>query len=364
MSGDRPPGGTARHEGKPAHRRVQWLDNIRRSSFRSDRSSHALDEHGLNPEAFQSLTQALERHRSVSPEIQEQPLQSSLPQQPEPLHVNTHATRHSRQPSAFSTSTSNTVSTDFTPDSSGNASPIDHVPNHMIQEGERSGLPGTADLERFSQKRASQVVRSHTQKGRKGLSALRKNKRSKAHDMEASRLNDGNHTDTDVEKSSFDSRGYEPTLPPGSGILSALLSLYDNRYPHSGASTPARSHSPEHDRQSRSRLPAFSPGAMKHKKERRARSKQRNVDFTAPKQASDTPPVSSNLEERKTGLSSRRAQAPLSLLGMSDRPPQSCTGGGVLGPLIATTGNIMGAAAPRANTLGPDIERPGYHLSR
>lgn len=39
-------------------------------------------------------------------------------------------------------------------------------------------------------------------------------------------------------------------------------------------------------------------------------------------------------------------------------------GGGVLGALIASTGNISGAAAPASSTLAPNMKRPGYHLSR
>ena len=46
------------------------------------------------------------------------------------------------------------------------------------------------------------------------------------------------------------------------------------------------------------------------------------------------------------------------------RPPAQRNGAGVFGALIASTGNIAGAAAPAASALAPDIKRPGYHLSR
>ncbi|KAI0030482.1 hypothetical protein K488DRAFT_54115, partial [Vararia minispora EC-137] len=46
------------------------------------------------------------------------------------------------------------------------------------------------------------------------------------------------------------------------------------------------------------------------------------------------------------------------------RPAKERNGGGVFGSLIATTGNIAGAAAPSANTIAPDLKRPGYHISR
>ncbi|KIP04642.1 hypothetical protein PHLGIDRAFT_109285 [Phlebiopsis gigantea 11061_1 CR5-6] len=37
---------------------------------------------------------------------------------------------------------------------------------------------------------------------------------------------------------------------------------------------------------------------------------------------------------------------------------------GVFGALVASTGNISGAAAPASSTLAPNLKRPGYHLSR
>ncbi|PCH39674.1 DUF1212-domain-containing protein, partial [Wolfiporia cocos MD-104 SS10] len=46
------------------------------------------------------------------------------------------------------------------------------------------------------------------------------------------------------------------------------------------------------------------------------------------------------------------------------RPPQTRNAAGVFGPLIASTGNIAGAAAPQHSTLAPSVKRPGYHLSR
>ncbi|KAI0259453.1 hypothetical protein BC834DRAFT_833522 [Gloeopeniophorella convolvens] len=46
------------------------------------------------------------------------------------------------------------------------------------------------------------------------------------------------------------------------------------------------------------------------------------------------------------------------------RPPKERNAAGVWGPLIASTGTLIGAAAPTHSTLAPDIKRPGYHLSR
>jgi len=47
------------------------------------------------------------------------------------------------------------------------------------------------------------------------------------------------------------------------------------------------------------------------------------------------------------------------------RPSRERNAAGVWGPLIAsTTGTLVGAAAPTHSGIAPDIQRPGYHLSR
>ncbi|KAJ4465051.1 hypothetical protein J3R30DRAFT_3893709 [Lentinula aciculospora] len=48
----------------------------------------------------------------------------------------------------------------------------------------------------------------------------------------------------------------------------------------------------------------------------------------------------------------------------TQRPPQSRNAGGVFGSLIASTGNITGAAAPIPSTLAPNVDRPGFNLTR
>ncbi|KAH7910076.1 DUF1212-domain-containing protein [Hygrophoropsis aurantiaca] len=48
----------------------------------------------------------------------------------------------------------------------------------------------------------------------------------------------------------------------------------------------------------------------------------------------------------------------------SSRPPKSTSSAGVLGPLIAGAGSLVGAAAPTQSTLAPNLTRPGYGLVR
>ena len=45
-------------------------------------------------------------------------------------------------------------------------------------------------------------------------------------------------------------------------------------------------------------------------------------------------------------------------------PKATQNAGGVIGALIATTNNLAGPAAPAASTIGPDVSRRGYRLSR
>lgn len=52
-------------------------------------------------------------------------------------------------------------------------------------------------------------------------------------------------------------------------------------------------------------------------------------------------------------------------LGIGEaRPAQARSSGGVFAPLIASAGNLAGAAAPESARVAPDTTRPGYHLSR
>ncbi|KAJ7024858.1 hypothetical protein C8F04DRAFT_150859, partial [Mycena alexandri] len=60
--------------------------------------------------------------------------------------------------------------------------------------------------------------------------------------------------------------------------------------------------------------------------------------------------------------SSLAAKAKFAILPAGAHNPRN--GAGVLGALIASTGNIAGAAAPVPSSLAPNIKRPGYHLSR
>ncbi|KAL1741632.1 hypothetical protein HDZ31DRAFT_45008 [Schizophyllum fasciatum] len=197
----RPPGGTSRKQGDKTPRKVQWLDESTNTRD-SERSTHALDEHGLDPTAFETLTDALERHQSLSQVpprrsnnstnvLQEQPASPPpaprihyFPPRPHSLHVNTEPTPyqrgdyfnrasapppptnppaatsygHSHNLSTATTATTTTVDTETAPPSPV-LSPIRDVPNAYIDQNETAGLPGTGALDDYAKHQASKVPR-------------------------------------------------------------------------------------------------------------------------------------------------------------------------------------------------------------
>lgn len=131
---NRPPGGTRRSGGTKTPRKVQWHDE-RDASTESTESPRALDEHGLDPSAFETLTDALERHQSSSP--------ASLPR------LETVLTREST-----STSSESAPQSEY-------PSPSHDVPGEaFIDPSETAGLPG-AGTERHSVQQAQQVINAH-----------------------------------------------------------------------------------------------------------------------------------------------------------------------------------------------------------
>ncbi|KDQ51772.1 hypothetical protein JAAARDRAFT_40801 [Jaapia argillacea MUCL 33604] len=391
----RPAGGTSRAPGNKTPRKVQWKDE---QNDGRTLSSMSLDEQALNSEAFQSLTHALERHRS-----------SSSTQPPPRLP---HTSLHIPPPIIDSTSQSTppTTATDTETDSPGSDVPMHPAPTrsvpgeNIIEATETAGLPGRTDMETYSRRAAEDVVGAH-RRGLWGNIRMKhrgKDKENVKKDLE--RIDgidpegevDGG-ADGDVEEAgekptrrlSFwrsKRRGSKPkperdlsrdveheaqrdsASPPtqlGTGVLSALLALYDHQTGlGSGASTPARSsldfgstppsilsRSSSVDAlvnlTTRSDLPPVDPPT--------------SVVTTGP-----TPPPSTSVSGPPTGAGKAPSKAPLPFTKLlpESRPAQHRNAGGVIGSLIASTGNISGAAAPTNSTLAPNIKRPGYHLSR
>ncbi|CAE6488452.1 unnamed protein product [Rhizoctonia solani] len=287
------------------NRRVQWAQSP---------SPHALDEHAQDPTAFAHLQLALEEHREEQPNT----APSTAPTTP------TLETR------------------DFGLDV-------------YVSPEERDGLPrpdGTASIER----RASRLVKAH-QNGRFG-GWLRRRKPRESEEKE--------HGENDVEKratapKSTTGVGNMATGPgTGGGVLSSLLALYDHQHGlQSAQSTPSRELTDEEGEN-----PFFKDFGRRTentpKRHRRAHS------------ASAIPPKDSTSESPTTGTNSASHPSPSAGLTLhipkalkpSSRPAAARSGAGVFGGLIASTGNITGAATPAASALGAEAKRPGYHLSR
>ena len=201
-------------------------------------------------------------------------------------------------------------------DSPNTLTPEETSGTNYIDPDERAGLPGV-NIERSSQATASKAVEMH----KHGIFGRWRHRRD--------RSKSPNTRPSDVERD-----GQSPAVVPqssGQGVLSALLMLYEN-------ATAASS--------SASLTPRLSPGSCRDSPDGARRT---------------SPDAHSGRSERAQPSFFTR---PLKTLGVSDLPPQTRNAAGVFGPLIASTGNITGAAAPKHSTIAPSVKRPGFHLSR
>ncbi|KAJ6535102.1 hypothetical protein B0H19DRAFT_438018 [Mycena capillaripes] len=323
-------------------RKVQWMDT---HDERPEDSTHALDEQGKDPNAFETLTTALERHQSASPS----PRIHYFPPRPAGLpRINTTHLPSEQHPHHLSATTLSSDGGHSCP-----PSPTHEVPGNFIGPQEDAGLPGTSDLEDYSRRAANKVVRAHT---RKGFFSARLNLRK-----QKAQARDGGDRDRDYTRvhSRAASEDVEQDLPGagpmnpalGGGVLSALLTLYnDAGETNSGASTPGLEEPPE--------LPWVTPPPSA----KTAPAPVADISRTPAQHDSSSSP---SPPRDPIGRSHARSGSQTSLVAKfhikSQMPRNSA---GVLGALIASTGNISGAAAPVHSQLAPNIKRPGYHLSR
>ncbi|KAG9081112.1 hypothetical protein FRC06_005813, partial [Ceratobasidium sp. 370] len=313
-------------------RRVQWAAQ---TTGAHSPPGHALDEHALDPTAFAQLRLALEEHRA-NPDV--------------------------AQPSTAPSTAPTTAVLEN-----------DHRDLDLdvyIAPGETDGLP-RADTTATVERRASSLVKAH-QQGRFGGFLRRRKPKSE----------NPNKGEGDVEK-----RASAPNARPapgnlvigpgtGGGVLSSLLALYDHHNIRSGQSTPSREVTDDEGEN-----PFFKDHERGKKRSREALASyfHNHGHAHAHQRTRSGPPISTS-ESNSNSNSSATPNAPgtgmipspsagftLSLpkaLKPSHRPAAARSGAGVFGGLIASTGNIAGAAAPAASTLGPETKRPGYHLSR
>lgn len=204
-----------------------------------------------------------------------------------------------------------------------------------IGANETAGLPGT-DIEAYSHRQASQVVQAH----RRGfLSRLAPRSRSQSpnsamrhrHRRTFQSSDIDTDAETDVEQHA-ESVSSAPRARPGTSILSTLLSLYDH-----GASSPSTLH---HAR-------SFDDS--------RASSLYETTANDTDHSNSDSPISATS--------TSKRGRRPWDVF-KREQPEPTKKNPGVFGALVASTGNLSGAAAPTPSTIAPSLKRPGYHLSR
>ncbi|KAG8688366.1 hypothetical protein FRC08_011470, partial [Ceratobasidium sp. 394] len=309
-------------------RRVQWASQTGAHSP----PGHALDEHALDPTAFAQLRLALEEHRANPDVAQPSTAPSTAPTTP--VLGNAHRE----------------LDLDV-----------------YIAPGETDGLP-RADTTATVERRASRLVKAH-QQGRFG-GFLRRRKPRDATTAE---------DEGDVEKRAHASQARPASgnlaIGPGTGggVLSSLLALYDHHNMRSGQSTPSHELTDDQgenpffkdDERGKEHPPDPPAGYFHNHGHAHAHRRTRSSPAAGPSTSGSNSGTNSNATPNAPGPSS--AGFTLSLpkaLKPSHRPAAARSSAGVFGGLIASTGNIAGAAAPAASTLGPETKRPGYHLSR
>ncbi|KAI9454482.1 hypothetical protein BJY52DRAFT_725267 [Lactarius psammicola] len=311
------PGGITRVPGNRSPRRVQWASAVdegglagrtRENAPESDAAStHELDGAGLDPAAFQTLTHALERHRSSSAS----PLPTVTAPRPQ------SRLSHSSTPSS--------VGSRSGPDSPKILLPETNVPGEaFIEPDERAGLP---------------MLRSEDKKGRSSDSEARAATVVRAHSVNPFSRHffrrRSRSTTARPEKSEDTEKAAEAdTTPPMTrahgGILAALLALYDQESDSTSMTSTLRT---------------------------------RSGRGTPEPHSGDSP--NHSLLDLASAPGRRLADMSKALHLPEPRPSRERNSAGVFGSLIAsTTGTLVGAAAPTHSSIAPDIKRPGYHLSR
>ncbi|GLB38464.1 putative DUF1212-domain-containing protein [Lyophyllum shimeji] len=299
------PGNIFLTPGTKTPRRVQWLDREKTAS------PHSLDEQGLDPEAFERLRQALEQHRASISRVHHYT----------PFGEGAQGMRSPGAPESPIPGGPPTEDPSETP--SPVKSPHHYVPGNFIDATEREGLPGIPDPTDYAHRQAQKVVRAHMRRrffDFGSRSAMRKWKLRKAQ-KERARGPTEPYATEDIEREA----DTETSQVQGKGVLSALLPLYT------------------HDTDTSTTVSTPTISTLDDMYERPVPPRrQPSFSVREPRFAHFAP----------SALLSRRQAA------------KTRSGAGVFGPLITSTGNLTGFAAPAPSRLQPDYKRPGYRLSR
>lgn len=226
------------------------------------------------------------------------------------------------------------------------------VPGTYIDADERDGLPSGKDAD-DARYEAERVVRSHTRGRRFGMGGKLKRRRTEKR-FKTSESYRRSHSPAESEASHDIERDAGKESLDGAGVLSALLTLYDHDTSSASiASTPGRTS-----------IDGVPEKPWMHQKEdnykryesRRPRPMSRlSTEISPHSSGTDSPP------KPRIGKKTITKFAPSGMFSGSKRPRSD---GGVFGPLITSTGNLAGIAAPTSSQLQPDSNKPGYRLSR
>ncbi|KAF7297301.1 hypothetical protein MIND_00963300 [Mycena indigotica] len=341
---------TKTSSGAKTPRKVQWLDTRGAPEEDESQSMHALDEHANDPDAFRNLKTALERHSSKP----KPPRIHYFPPRPAGLsRIDTNQPIVLDAPSYSAPTTGTTSPSDEGP--SVPPSPNHTVPGTYIGPHENAGLPGTVDSEYHAQRAATKVVRAHTRKGffdRFGV-GRRKRKQKAKEEQTVERGHTRNGSISDAEQSFETIEAANPSL--GGGVLSALLTLYNDQPRANSSASSTSGIELSHD------LPWMS---METRPNTKKNTIGENSPLIQPSSSRQTTTTDSSADP--LGRSHTRAGSTSSLAALKNILPisQKRNSAHAFGALIASTGNIAGVAAPVSTQLAPNIKRPGYHLSR
>lgn len=365
-----PPKDVLEHQDKAAGRKtprkIQWLDeNGRRPS--EDTFHRVLDPSGEDPEAFNALADALEKHRQRSaPTGGPSPLSKVhyYPQRPEiqdttttDAHISDYGPGSEDDSDRGSDSGVDTSASTpgRSPRSSPPPLPARSMINAPVYKDEEAGLPMEHDLTWYAERQAERMVQALRRRIRRG-------ERVQARREEAAAAVPHDNTSADVQLPMEELSPF-PHDPMGGEDRGVLEGRKENRQEgrHGILSTLLRLREPPSSDDTSSYVSSTTPSGREspakdwYSDSKGHRERDRDIKQDADGRFDDQ-------VRKRSRVPRPRANIPS--LGMVPRPAQARSGAGVFGPLIAATGSLAGVASPHRATLQPNLKRPGYGLSR
>lgn len=213
-----------------------------------------------------------------------------------------------------------------------------HVPVHT-SSGMRGGHSRPSRFER----KASQLVKAHKMLGAKGDYHLP--------DINRGHLPGSEASTPDVLETT---QNLDARPVPTSGVLGQLLKLHESEaQPISASASPLDSAHGASESAGNTPL-EIEPGSSTPGSRRTSRRPQ-SIYHSATNHAEKI---------GKEGGRVIKGVATEAGIDIDERPKAARSAAGVVGALVATTGNLIGAVSPNHAQLGPNPKRPGYTLDR